>query len=142
MTIFFRNLADFKKETDIDAAIDKDFLNPVLAAFYKPEELTGGILSHWKSWFKNYSARLKAASLDDVARKAKMNLVNPKYVLRNYMAQVAIDAADNGDFTLINDFLELLRHPYAEQPKMEKWFAKRPEWARHKVGCSMLSCSS
>ncbi len=58
------------------------------------------------------------------------------------MAQVAIDAADNGDYQLINDFLDLLRQPYAEQPSMEKWFAKRPEWARNKVGCSMLSCSS
>jgi len=142
MTIFFRNLANFKKETDMDTAVDKDFLNPVLAAFYKPEELTGGILIHWKEWFKNYVNRLKAASLEDTERKAKMNRVNPKYVLRNYMAQVAIDAADNGDYTLVNDFLELLRHPYAEQRDMEKWFAKRPEWARHKVGCSMLSCSS
>ncbi len=142
MTIFFRNLANFKKETNIDSAVDKNFLNPVLAAFYKPEELTGNILVHWKGWFKNYAARLKAASLDDAARKAEMNAVNPKYVLRNYMAQVAIDAADTGDYSVINDFLELLRQPYAEQPAMEKWFAKRPEWARHKVGCSMLSCSS
>lgn len=142
MTIFFRNLANFKKGTNIEEAVDKDFLNPVIAAFYKPEELTGGILSHWKGWFKNYSARLNAASPEDEPRKAKMNLVNPKYVLRNYMAQVAIDAADKEDYSLINDFLEILRRPYAEQPTMEKWFAKRPEWARHKVGCSMLSCSS
>ena len=142
MTIFFRNLANFKKETNIEEAVDKDFLNPVLSAFYKPEELAGAILSDWKDWFKNYSARLRATSLDDAWRKVKMNLANPKYVLRNYMAQVAIDAADNGDYTIVDTFLELLRNPYAEQPKMEQWFAKRPEWARHKVGCSMLSCSS
>ena len=142
MTIFFRNLANFKKETNIETAVDKAFLNPVLAAFYKPEELTGNILVHWKGWFKNYAARLKAASLDDAERKVEMNAVNPKYVLRNYMAQVAIDAADTGDYSIVNDFLELLRQPYGEQPAMEKWFAKRPEWARDKVGCSMLSCSS
>ena len=104
MIIFFRNLANFKKEADLESTVDKEFLNPVLAAFYKPEELTGGILSHWKGWFKNYAARLKAASLGDEQRKVKMNLVNPKYVLRNYMAQVAIDAADNGDYTVINEF--------------------------------------
>ncbi len=142
MTIFFRNLANFKKETNVDAAIDKEFLNPVLAAFYKPEELTGPTLAYWKAWFANYAARLKVANSSDDIRKVKMDSVNPKYVLRNYMAQVAIDAADNGDYQLIKDFLELLRNPYSEQPAMEKWFAKRPEWARHKVGCSMLSCSS
>jgi len=142
MTIFFRNLANFKKETNVEAAEDKAFLNPVLAAFYKPEELTGNVLAYWKTWFANYAARLKIANSSDAIRKAKMNRVNPKYVLRNYMAQVAIDAADNGDYQLINDFLTLLCQPYAEQPTMEKWFAKRPEWARHKVGCSMLSCSS
>ncbi len=142
MTIFFRNLAHFTPETDIENAIDKDFLNPVLAAFYKPEELTGNILNHWKTWFKNYANRLKANELSKEDRKAMMDKANPKYVLRNYMAQVAIDAADNGDFTLVNTFLEMLRNPYAEQPEMEKWFAKRPEWARNKVGCSMLSCSS
>ena len=142
MTIFFRNLANFKKETNVEAAEDKAFLNPVLAAFYKPEELTGNVLAYWKTWFENYAARLKIANSSDAIRKAKMDRVNPKYVLRNYMAQVAIDAADNGDYQLINDFLELLRRPYEDQPTMEKWFAKRPEWARHKVGCSMLSCSS
>ena len=142
MTIFFRNLSNFKKEANLDEGIDKDFLNPVLAAFYKPEELTGNILNHWKGWFKNYATRLKATSLVDAERKAKMNLVNPKYVLRNYMAQVAIDAADKGDYNIVDTFLGLLRNPYAEQLNMEEWFAKRPEWARHKVGCSMLSCSS
>ena len=142
MTIFFRNLANFKKETNVESSEDKEFLNPVLSAFYKPEELTGNILAYWKTWFANYAERLKATNNSNEIRKVKMDLVNPKYVLRNYMAQVAIDAADNGDYQLVHDFLELLRKPYAEQPEMEKWFAKRPEWARNKVGCSMLSCSS
>ena len=71
-----------------------------------------------------------------------MNAVNPKYVLRNYMAQLAIDAADKGDYDLIDELHQMLKKPYDEQPTYQKWFAKRPEWARHKVGCSMLSCSS
>ncbi|MFY7757415.1 MAG: hypothetical protein ACOVP9_03365, partial [Flavobacterium stagni] len=71
-----------------------------------------------------------------------MNRVNPKYVLRNYMAQLAIDAANQDDFSLIHELHELLKKPYDEQPEHEKWFAKRPDWARTKVGCSMLSCSS
>ena len=71
-----------------------------------------------------------------------MNLVNPKYVLRNYMAQMAIEAAEKEDFSVINELYVLLKNPYDEQLEHEKWFAKRPEWARNKIGCSMLSCSS
>jgi uncharacterized protein YdiU (UPF0061 family) len=62
--------------------------------------------------------------------------------LRNYMAQMAIDKADDGDYSLISELHELLKKPYDDQPEFENWFAKRPEWARNKVGCSMLSCSS
>jgi uncharacterized protein YdiU (UPF0061 family) len=58
------------------------------------------------------------------------------------MSQLAIDAADKGDYSLIDELYQLLKKPYTEQPDNEKWFAKRPEWARNKVGCSMLSCSS
>ena len=72
-----------------------------------------------------------------------MDLVNPKYVLRNWMAQLAIDKAEKGDFSLVNELHELLKSPYDEQNEMEEaWFVKRPEWARNRVGCSMLSCSS
>jgi uncharacterized protein YdiU (UPF0061 family) len=71
-----------------------------------------------------------------------MNLVNPKYVLRNYMAQLCIDDADKGDYSLLNELFEMLKKPYDEQPNFQKWFTKRPDWARDKVGCSMLSCSS
>lgn len=71
-----------------------------------------------------------------------MNKTNPKYVLRNYMAQLAIDDADKGDYELIDELFNLLKKPYDEQPENEEWFKKRPEWARSKVGCSMLSCSS
>ena len=71
-----------------------------------------------------------------------MNAVNPKYVLRNYMAQLCIDDADKGDYSLLSELFEMLKKPYDEQLDLQKWFAKRPDWARDKVGCSMLSCSS
>ena len=72
-----------------------------------------------------------------------MNKANPKYVLRNWMAQLAIDAAEKEDYTIAEELCKLLENPYGDQPDFEeKWFQKRPEWARNRVGCSMLSCSS
>ena len=111
-------------------------------SFYKPKEIEGKLLKEWNRWFENYAERLKIETLSDQQRKTKMNDVNPKYVLRNYMAQLAIDKADKDDYSLIEIFYQLLKNPYQEQPESIKWFAKRPEWARHKIGCSMLSCSS
>ncbi|TWU43642.1 hypothetical protein Poly51_62530 [Rubripirellula tenax] len=140
MTIFFRLLASVSSNQLFDE--NDAFLNPVLDAFYKPEELAGETLERWRSWFERYLCRLSRAKATDEERAKRMNAVNPKYVLRNYMAQLAIDKAADGDASLVDELYEMLRYPYDEQPDREKWFAKRPDWARHKVGCSMLSCSS
>jgi uncharacterized protein YdiU (UPF0061 family) len=137
MTIFFRNLSKIKKEDSVEQAFEK-----IEYAFYIPEEIRENILDAWQKWFTVYLKRLNAEELSDEERALKMNQINPKYVLRNYMAQLAIDTADKDDYALVDELFQLLKNPYDEQPESEKWFAKRPDWARTKVGCSMLSCSS
>jgi len=137
MTIFFRNLANIKREDNESDAIEK-----IKVAFYTPSDFDSEVKENWHAWFKNYLKRLKSENATNEERAKKMNSVNPKYVLRNYMAQLAIDDADKGDYKLIDELYQLLKKPYDEQTENEKWFAKRPDWARNKVGCSMLSCSS
>lgn len=142
MTIFFRNLSKLPKGIVVQENDSIDFLVPIMDAFYTIEEVKGETRWLWRSWFKKYFDRLQKETDTDIERKEKMDIVNPKYVLRNYMAQVAIDAADDGDYSVIKELHELLKKPYDNQSGMEKWFVKRPEWARTKAGCSMLSCSS
>jgi uncharacterized protein YdiU (UPF0061 family) len=136
-TIFFRNLNQIEKTDSVEDCVVK-----ITAAFYKPEEVTGITLETWHFWFAHYVALLNKELLSDNERKTLQNSVNPKYVLRNYMAQIAIELADKEDYSLLNELYKLLLHPYEEQPEFEKWFAKRPDWARQKIGSSMLSCSS
>lgn len=136
MTIFFRNLSRFSaKKPSEGLAVTTD-------AFYVLDEVTDVIEKQWNTWFRSYAERLQNETLSFEDRKVAMNKVNPKYVLRNYMSQLAIDDANKGDYKLIDELFNLLKKPYNEQPENEKWFAKRPDWARNKVGCSMLSCSS
>ncbi len=137
MTIFFRNLANVSINDDVKMAFSK-----VKDAFYLPINNPEIHEESWIQWFQNYIVRLQLEQNSDEERKQEMNLVNPKYVLRNYMAQLAIDEAEKENYNLIQELYELLQKPYEEQPQYEKWFSKRPDWARTKIGCSALSCSS
>lgn len=136
MTIFFRTLADIKSDTDIHQAVHR--LTP---AMYN-EDMTDHEKAILSNWIGRYTERLQSISWSDTERVKQMNSVNPRYVLRNYMAQLAIESADNGDYALLNEIYEMLKHPYDEQPEYDRWYARRPDWAVNKVGSSMLSCSS
>ena len=134
MTIFFRKLSDFTNE--------KQGLQLIEKAFYTPSKISSEVKNQWILWFEKYSLRLHKERISSKDRKAKMDAKNPKYILRNYMSQMAIEEAEKGDYSLIEELYQLIKKPYDEQIDQEKWFVKRPEWARNKVGCSMLSCSS
>ncbi len=133
MTLFFRHLAllDVQQPT----------LNSLYPAFYR-DDLLQQYHAEWEQWLQLYCQRLQRDGMPDPERQQRMNTVNPRFVLRNYLAQQAIDQASAGDNSMITELLDVLRHPYAEQAHYAKFAEKRPEWARHKAGCSMLSCSS
>ena len=80
--------------------------------------------------------------MSDDARKARMDAVNPLYIPRNYLLHETIARVAAGDHGALATMLDVYRRPYTVQLGREAFAAKRPEWARHKPGCAMLSCSS
>jgi uncharacterized protein YdiU (UPF0061 family) len=132
--IFFRDLADVPVDPD---ATDDELLAPLADAWYRPDEVVGEVRTAFADWLRVWAARVREHD-----GRPGMDALNPRYVPRNYLAQEAIDAAEQGDTGLLGELLDVLRRPYDDQPGRERFAAKRPEWARTKVGCSMLSCSS
>lgn len=89
------------------------------------------------AWLSEYRQRLTLENSNDTRRKEAMDKVNPKYVLRNYLAQIAIDKAQNKDFSEVNNLLQILQNPFDEQPEHEKYAALPPDWAAGiEVSCS------
>ena len=131
---------DVLRDLDTDENASDEFWTFLQASSYS--ENLDKFKEKWTAFLSNYAKILIAENREKSERFAQINRVNPKYVLRNYMAQLAIDEADAGDYSLVDELFNLLLRPYDEQPESEKWFAKRPDWAKEKVGCSMLSCSS
>ncbi|MBZ0091301.1 MAG: YdiU family protein, partial [Sulfuricellaceae bacterium] len=122
-TIFFRSLASFRQgEGETHTLLRDMFLD-------RPA---------FDAWAKGYAARLRAQNLPDAERKARMDAVNPKYILRNYLAQTAIEKAEKEqDFSEIDRLLAVLKDPYAEQPEQAAYASPPPDWAsRIQVSCS------
>ncbi|HSG89609.1 MAG TPA: YdiU family protein [Pseudomonadales bacterium] len=139
MTLFWRSLAAVPIGRDDPDA----WLAALAPAWYDPAAADDAVYrERLVAWLRAYAARVGEDGTADEERRARMNRVNPKYVLRNYLAQLAIDRAEQGDGALLDELHEVLRHPYDEQPEHEAHAALRPDWARDRAGCSMLSCSS
>jgi protein adenylyltransferase len=147
MTLFFRLLAavpveDRRSGAGVQELEDRTLVEPLRRAFYAEEAFTPEHLGRLAGWLRRYGARVRQDALPESDRLARMNRANPKYVLRNYQAQQAIDALESGDPSVMERMLTVLQRPYDEQPGHDDLAERRPEWARHRPGCSALSCSS
>jgi uncharacterized protein YdiU (UPF0061 family) len=137
-TIFFRSLM----------AVDPQHLptdrlpSELTPAFYAPTSLPQKFVSQLRDWLGTYAGRLQTEGVGEATRQLRMAGANPSIIPRNYLLQEAINAATEGDLSLLQQLLCAIRTPYAEQLEHTRFTAKRPEWARQAPGCSALSCSS
>ncbi|MBD2721017.1 protein adenylyltransferase SelO [Hymenobacter armeniacus] len=141
MTIFFRQLSHVAPDL-LATADDEDvrFQELLTAAAYTP--FPNAAYASLLAWLPRYLTRLRQEPAAPEAIRTGMLAANPKYVLRNYLAQNAIQAAEKGDLSYLNKLMQALKTPFAEQPEYEEFAAKRPDWAWDMPGCATLSCSS
>jgi uncharacterized protein YdiU (UPF0061 family) len=166
MTLFFRGLMAIPVDGAADSMDDLALAGLLQEAFYDQQQaFAHAQLTRLSGWLRRYIARVRLEAETGQPAESKgmngadgthgahgahgarsrlerMRRANPKYVLRNYLAQQAIEALDQGDASVIERLMEVLKRPYDEQPGEEALAARRPEWARNKPGCSALSCSS
>ena len=133
--LWFRGLADLPSQGA------GDLLDCVAPAFYSPQDLQGASGFAARAWLSRYQQRLAEIAAPDQDRRARMNRLNPLVVPRNWLVQTAIDQAEQGDSSGIERLAQAFAHPY-DVPADPQLYARRPEWARERAGCSMLSCSS
>jgi hypothetical protein len=122
-TIVFRELGLFCTEPGRkNDRLREHFLNP----------------ERFDAWAARYRDRLRGEESRDGERRTRMNRVNPKYIIRNYLAQIAIEKAQQKDFSEIDRLLTLLQNPYSDQPGMDTYAVPPPNWGKHLA----VSCSS
>jgi len=122
-TLFFRRLGELKTgENEKKDLLQKMFIDP----------------QSFDVWAKDYLARLQKESSVDATRSERMLKINPKFVLRNHIAQNVIEEAQKGNYAEIDALLEVLQKPFDEHPEMERFNTPPPEINRRVA----VSCSS
>jgi uncharacterized protein YdiU (UPF0061 family) len=124
-SLFFRKLSNYSLNQDMSE------LNQLPEHQFEKHKA-------FNQWFDKYDHALACESLSPAQRKEKMDNINPKYILRNYIAQMVIEKAENKNYQFLDQWLKVLQTPYDEHPEMEKFAALPPQWA-NKIS---VSCSS
>ncbi len=145
MTIFYRCLIEYACQHDSSPVSLIDVISPALYPLAGSDR-TGVVPENrplFRDWQESYQTFLLQFAADSDSRRANMRAANPEFVLRNYLVQQAIDGLEQGDRTEFDSLLRLLKQPYTDLAEADQRFAaRRPDWARQRAGCSMLSCSS
>lgn len=122
-TLFFRRLCEFdSSETAKNDVLQKMFVDP----------------TSFDVWAKNYTLRLRRESSADQERRERMSRINPKFVLRNHIAQAVIEEAQKGNFAEIDELLKVLQNPFDEHSDKQRFNTPAPEASRRIA----VSCSS
>jgi uncharacterized protein YdiU (UPF0061 family) len=120
-TLFFRQLGELSAAEAL-AKLRDDFIN--------------------RAAFDEWSAEFIARNADDVRtqeqRRTQMHAVNPLYMLRNYLIQIAIEAAEDADYAPLHKLQQVLSSPFTEQKGYEAYAQRPPDWGKH----LSISCSS
>ncbi len=119
-TNFFRELGDSAPQQAL-ARLRDDFTD----------------LAGFDAWATDYRSRSALDGDDQEQRRTRMHAANPKYILRNYLAQQAIEAAEQGDYGPVRELHAVLSQPFAEQPGQERYAQRPPDWGKHlEISCS------
>ena len=119
-SLFFRRLGE-QAPAEALAVVREDFVD----------------LSGFDQWAQEYQARVEREGGEQSVRRTRMHAVNPLYMLRNYLAQNAITAAEQGDYGPVRELHAVLSRPFEEQPGMQRYTERPPEWGKHlEISCS------
>jgi serine/tyrosine/threonine adenylyltransferase len=125
-TLFFRRLADFDRADGLPGRAPRDLFLPGSPAAVRFER-----------WTVDYRARLAQESSQSDPRQVAMRAANPKYILRNHLAETAITRARTGDFSEVDRLCHVLARPFDEQPEHDRDADLPPDWAASlEVSCS------
>lgn len=121
-TSFFRGLSSISSQTPVkDISLRDNFVDREII----------------DEWFKDYLERIKTETMNDIERSSLMKQANPKFVLRNHLAQKAIEMAQQDDFTEIKRLMAILATPFDDQPQYEDYAKPPPPGENHiEVSCS------
>jgi uncharacterized protein YdiU (UPF0061 family) len=132
LTIMHRSKSDFTLTFRKLALVEANSEQPAIGV---REDIMD--IAAFDAWVPKYRARLQAEGSKDAERAVRMNAVNPLYILRNHLAQAAIEQAEQGSLEELDRLARVLNTPYTEQPGMEAYAAEPPAHLRHlEVSCS------
>ena len=140
-TVLFRLLSNVSLESLNVVISKKDHTGIIQEAFYQYDDWNDSMRSRWSDWLTSYKRVLEEDGQSDQDRLSSMRSTNPKFIFRNYLAQLVIDDIESGSTVVLEQLHDVLRTPFDEHPDHEEWAGRMPEWARNRAGCSALSCS-